>query len=782
MMFRHVFNIVKKVGYVFILILYTGNVYSLEDRQVFNVKPSFSGYRYLKFLNDEVIIDNAMFCTIIKAGECRTAGANRLPHIAYFDTSNFAYHKLCVCGVSSCEDLPDEQSEWSARCETTAVCVKTVQKLLPLQFCTVLFDEKSSMRFVPIEFSRQMFFNPGIRLIVVDNGKLYKQDFFLGVGVMSRNCDVTFAEKLYKFSIYKVGNSRICASYYDQGNFLTKCVPIPALPKPILHGEEDGKIKMSFNGKLIVTQDKRVSDEIVDHFGISIVRPKINFDNHQFYLYQKCKDGKVLKLDEYCQDNAVGQIRYQHDDKVTVKCIDGINTTFGYVLKSHNVYDKHTWLKPLPNKMVRYVLTDKKQYIQCADYEYDLTNKNQDFLDSILINEDNYYFFSDEQHRNKKLNLYQDDNPCNNLKNSFYLYQNTKLKIADNKSTTLPPEVFTQFIKSDSLNSNVEYFNLKNQKILSADPMIKSYRFDTHVLRYFNVDNKEMLSLDPKLQLELQPLDYHSMGMCIDSFESTTYVPEKMTESDKNFDSALPVLQEDNKSESVLLHYPKLSGIYNVPGKCDFIKVEMLGGGESGKIDIKSWIGKEGQPGEYVMGMFKTKKSDKYFVKIYFKRMENKSSKSENDKHLKDNSDVGMDAVIEFCKKDERLHDGEVCEVQLTANGGGKLQHDIRKNVKSNNLVRDKRMLYYRVVNSHVSRRSENVPHDKRIRFIPYQNFITEALWEEIEKDECKSGKLLAENNSKYFGAGGCVDVSTGSTERGASGMVKITCEDWYHE
>ncbi|WP_240729897.1 hypothetical protein [Ehrlichia minasensis] len=780
MMFGHVLNIIKKIGYVFILILYASNVHSLESHKVLTEKPRL-GYRYLKFFNDEVTIDNVVFYTVIKAGECRTAGVKGSPHIAYFDTSNFAYHKLCVCGVSSCEDLPDKQSEWSTKCETTAVCEKTVQKLLPLQFCNILFEEKNRIRFVPIEFSRQMFFDPGIRLIVVDNGKLYKQDFFLGIGFISRDCEVTFAGKLYKFKIYKVGYDRICADYYDQENFLTRCVPIPMLPKPVLHEEEDRKMKISFSDRLIITQDMLVRDEIVDHFGIRIVRPKINFDNHQFYLYKKCRDGKVLKLNEYCRDDAVGQIRHQHDDKVTVKCIDGINTTFGYVLKSHDVYDKHTWLKPLPDKMVRYVLTGKKQYIQCADYEYDLTNKDQDFLDSILINEDNYYFFSDEQHRNKKLNLYQDDNPCNNLKNSFYLYQNTKLKVADSKSTVLPPEVFTQFIKSDSLDSNVEHFSIEDQKISYADPVIKSYRFDTHVLRYFNVDNNEILSLDPKLQLELQPLDYHSMGMCIDNFESTTYVPEKITESDKNFDSNLPA-QGDNKSVHVLLHYPKLAGIYKVPDKCDFIKVEMLGGGQPGKIDVKSWIGKEGQPGEYVMGMFKTKKSDKYFVKISFKEMENASSKSGNDEHLKDNNYVGMDTVVEFCKKDERLYDGEVCEVQLTANGGGKLQHDIKKNIISNNLVRNKRMLYYRVVNGHVSRRSENVPHDKRIRFIPYQDFMTEALWEEIGKDECKSGKLFAENNSKYFGAGGCVDVSTGSTEKGASGMVKITCEDWYHE
>ncbi|AHX05225.1 hypothetical protein [Ehrlichia chaffeensis] len=50
---------------------------------------------------------------------------------------------------------------------------------------------------------------------------------------------------------------------------------------------------------------------------------------------------------------------------------------------------------------------------------------------------------------------------------------------------------------------------------------------------------------------------------------------------------------------------------------------------------------------------------------------------------------------------------------------------------------------------------SENVPDGKRIRFIPYQDFMTEVLWEEIGKNECNSGKLLAENNSNYFGAGG---------------------------
>ncbi|AHX06213.1 hypothetical protein ECHLIB_0132 [Ehrlichia chaffeensis str. Liberty] len=749
-MFRRIFNIVKGVLYIFILTFCVGTTCVFGYEEIFNAKPSLS-YKSLRFCNDKIKLANLFFETTVNAGECKSVGSSSMYCIAYIDESDFMHPKLCMCQVYSCENLPVNQSEWGTKCETSIMCEKISSKPLPMVFCPLLLEEKNSIRFVPVEFSRQTFFKPGIRLIIVDNGSLYKRDFFLFENdVIGGDYKVAFSGKLYEFRIYRSGHNLICASYYDQGNFMTKCVPIPVLSKLKLSEHKNGTMEIRFYDVMTSEKGNLIDNRIMRDFNVDIVRPKIDVNSHDFYLYEQCQNGKILKLHEYCGNNEVSRVRYKHDNKITVKCVDGISAIFGYVLKSrekYEEYDKHTWLKPLPSGMVRYVRVHEKKYIQCVDYEYDITNKTQDFLDDLFINGDGYYFFPDEQYSNRITNIYPDDNPCNSLKNSYYLYQNAKLKLESSEFSN--PEILTQFTKAN--------------------------RFDACVLRYFDVDHKKMLSLDTKLQSELQFLDYHSMGMCVDHFESKTYAVEKIAPHDNTLDSALLKFQEQLKNDKhvdVLLRYPKLTDVYNVPSRCDFVKVEIWSGGQSGKIDIENWKSEEGQPGEYVMGMFKTGKSNKYFIKVHLQGIRDQVFDNEHT--------VGTDAMIEFCKRDKYSHNGEVCEVKLTANGAGKLLNDMKKRIKSNKLVHDKKMLYYRVVNNYVTRHSENVPDGKRIRFIPYQDFMTEVLWEEIGKNECNSGKLLAENNSNYFGAGGCADVNTQSTEKGAGGIVKITCEDWY--
>ncbi|MGN7618760.1 MAG: hypothetical protein ACTJLM_02055 [Ehrlichia sp.] len=330
------------------------------------------------------------------------------------------------------------------------------------------------------------------------------------------------------------------------------------------------------------------------------------------------------------------------------------------------------------------------------------------------------------------------------LKILFYLYQNTKLRLMGRSLTNLYPEVLTQFTGSG--------------------------QFDAEVLRYVNADNKKKLSLDIKFKNKLEFLDAYSMEMCVDNFDSKTYVAERIPTNDNLVDSKPKKKVESDNRVDVWLRYPKLTGVHAIPDKCDFVKVEIWAGGQPGRIDLENWKNEEGKPGQYVMGMFKIKKSNKYFLRIQLREMHHQI--------LDDGSDTGTDAIVTFCKMD--LPGKEVCEVALMANGGGKLPHDLKTNVVANNVVRDKRMLYYRVVDGPEDRKSENIPSDKRIRFIPYQSFTKNNLWEELKKDECTSGKILEENTSKYFGAGGCADIETRSTEKGASSMVKVTCEDWY--
>ncbi|KJV63409.1 hypothetical protein DB91_02040 [Ehrlichia sp. Wisconsin_h] len=738
-----VFSLIRRVICIFIFIFYMSATCAFGYKEISNKKPS-GYYGPLTFLDYKVKLTTCISSIVtINAGECKFVEGCAKRYIAYVDNRSFLRPSLCLCIVSSCEGLPNHQSEWVSRCDFNPECENISTRLFHVPFCPVIFEDKNIMRFVPIEFSRQTFFKPGIRLIVVDDGNLYKEDFFLSDDDFfeGKECKAAFAGKLYEFKLYRSGGDKICVYYYDKGEFLIKCFPIPVLSQPVLRKYRIDKVGIQFSNTLL-KPGNHVDDNIMREFNINIIRPKINFKNHGFYLSTRCKDGVLLKPNEYCQ-NGISEVQYKHDDAVMVKCVD-IRTIFGYVLKFHTDQgERHIWLKPLPYKMMHYVRIEGR-YKQCPDGEYDIASKKQDFLDNILINEDDYYINSDKQNSIGEISVYPGHHSCNNIKDSCYLYQNIL-------EYTKPPKLFSR----------------------AFPQFVQPNRFDVNVIKYFNVDYREILSLDKSLQSKLQPLDYHSMGMCIDDFGGIIYTATKGSPYDKS-SSAMSLKYnraiKGKRHVYELLYDPKLQRIYNVPGKCDFVKIEVWGGGQPGKIDVERWRNEEGQPGGYVMGMFRLRKSRKYFIKVDFQGIHRPIDNN--------NGDIGADTIVDFCGIGR--HGKVICKVKLTASGGGgKLQNNIKEMVKINSNVNQKEMLYYRVVDNSLSRRSENVPNGKRIRFIPYQNFMTEMFWEEIGQNDCKSGQLLAENNSAYFGTGGCADVNTNSTEEGANGMVRITCETW---
>ncbi|GAT78866.1 hypothetical protein EHRUM3_10990 [Ehrlichia ruminantium] len=735
-MYGYSFNIIKNL--VYLLLFYVGSINICVLAYGKNIDEKMSlDYQYLSFFDNRVTIEDLSYKFDIGIGECKGTGDGLINFVVYADENDFFHPQLCICRVSSCNNLSEIKSDWHLTCSSRAICHAMPKRSYPIPFCSGIFQDKDIIRFVPIEFSSQTFFNPGIRIIELKKGKMYEDEVFLSYNdFLVKNGRLEFTGDFYGFKAYMVDGNKICIENPQEPQPL-RCVPIPVLTQLVLSKYKYNQMKIQFLGTAPLKESI-----IRDNIDL-IIRPKINLNNHQFYLKGKLQDNKIFNLSNCCMD---GKIKYQRDNRVQVKCIDGINefnTVFGYTLKIHEgKYDRYIWLRPLYSRMVRYARTRNKKYIQCADYEHDLKDKKQDFLDRVLINEDGYYFFSNAVNTDVKLNMYEEDNPCNNLENSFYLYQNYKLRLRNEKSWEFPPEVLTQYYSEQG------YF--------SAD-----------VVRFFNADSKEEISLDVKLQNDLELLDYYSMGMCVDNFKNVIYAAKDNT-SENNLFLKNKVKITRDRDVDIWLYYPKFTNVYNVSKKCDFIKVEILGGGQSGEIDAETGKSKEGVPGEYVMGMFKIGKSDQYFVKIHF--------------DVNNGNSIGSDSMIEFCKrKKHRNSDVEVCEVKLVANGGGKLPNDKIKNIISNDTVHDRNMLYYRVVSNNKNRILSNIPSNKRVRFIPYQNFVQDILFEELSDDECIAGSLLMENTSKYFGAGGCADISTHSTEKGAGGMVKITCENWYN-
>ncbi|MFV9839096.1 MAG: hypothetical protein AB8U44_03670 [Aaplasma endosymbiont of Hyalomma asiaticum] len=609
-----------------------------------------------------------------------------------------------------------------------------------------LFIRESRLVALPMEFSKQSYFDPGLRMMrkSKQNGSernefvdLYRGEYDgFGSGPRGRTRYVcnemlsSYAEIIfsghYKFNCNNlpVGNDdifghaverindEICLFQRQNGALARDCVPFPSLPQPVITESNNGlniKFPNCFvrDGKQSKYCDfSMMSGDVDKDFGFEVIKPKLNLDKYDLELTAQCMDsqGKVLPGITINSPSCKHvNSSYEQDQNSNVKCfVTPKDAPSKFYVKRNN---RFYWLQELPRVLVASSFDHKtRKHAQCDDSKsMDISLMKQDDLDKISIRGRVYYF----------------DNPYGSIKkdnsvlcqdNMSYKYSNDRVFLHDgvcgseSGSGLSPGYCKTRYNSLD----NFEHFFLQDDENPRAN----------HVF-------------------PLNPMFY---GMCVSNFPEHEY---------KYVEKAGANLAQEK-------HRKYIMEVSSNNAKCDLLKVELWGGGEAGLLTDTP---KPGRPGEYVMGIFKLSQKDKKYLTIKVGRggVVNTSD-----------SVAGISTEVSFCDDAS----ASSCGVHLVAKGGGNLD-------KAGPIVGLSDLVHYRVSEG----RSLFPGQDKVL--IPYQDHkkaegIAEAKEVGCERDSTdKSTAVKVVSLGPYPGAGGCARPDLKIVQGGSHGMVKVTCEKW---
>ena len=609
-----------------------------------------------------------------------------------------------------------------------------------------LFIREPRMIAIPMEFVKQSYFDPGLRMMRENkkNGSggdkefvdLYSGEYDgFGSGPRGRtryvcdemesslgellfsgryrfNCEnLPVGEGVFGYAVERI-NNEICLFQRQNGALARDCVPFPSLPQPVITESNNGlNIKFSNcfvrDGKQSKYCDfSMMTGDVDKDFGFEVIKPKLNLDKYDLELTTQCIDsqGKVLPGIAAGSPSCKGvSSSYEQDQNSNVKCfVTPKDTPSKFYVKRNN---RFYWLQELPKVLVASSFDPKtRKYAQCDDSKsVDLALMKQDVLDEISIRGRIYYF------GNPSSSIKKDD-PVFCKDNMSYKYSNDRVFPHDgvcsseNSSGLLPGYCKTRY---DSLDKFEHFFLQDNESPRS-----------NHVF-------------------PLNPMFY---GMCVSNFPEHEY---------KYVEKAGTNLAKEKHSKYIMEVSPGNT-------KCDLLRVELWGGGEAGLLTNAP---KPGRPGEYVMGILKLSQKNKKYLTIKVGRggIVNTSD-----------SVAGISTEVSFCDDAS----GSSCGVHLVAKGGGNLD-------KEDPIMGLSDLIHYRVSEG----RSVFPGKDKVL--IPYQDHkkadgVAEAKEVGCERDSTdKSTAAKAVSLSPYPGAGGCARPDLKIVQGGSHGMVKVTCEKW---
>ncbi|KJV69494.1 hypothetical protein [Candidatus Neoehrlichia procyonis] len=558
----------------------------------------------------------------------------------------------------------------------------------PEPFCDII-PQKSNIKVMPIAFDKQSFFVPGVHVIIDgQNNTSSEVDIYMKLDKQQSSYKIPFENMEHSIKdVYRRNFSSVCVDYEDSYGVATKCLPMPYLQRPVIKELRDDKVNVMFKECKDYSNDKAGKDTKYCNFEM-LVGDK---DNNLGFSLIKPK----FNIDKY-------------DFNSDFKCEDGSDIKSKKNCKVHRIYEEDAnsnvkCLVNVPFFKQKYVVKRDNRYYwlnkldkillgysydigQCDESaSLDLATMSQDLINKMDVR-DSYFYMEQNIHQNEQ-------KPCLN-NNMYYVYTNNRA-----------------FAGNGLCKESIMISDFLGKK----KPACKT--------RFFSEDNYENFFLKDNEDEEngkISVLNDMMQGMCISNFPSHEY----SIKDDKN--KYLLNINGDNT-------------------KCDFIKIEAWGGGQSGSLDNYA----VGRPGGYLMGILKLDNNMEKHLLIEVGKGGNKSEK------------VGKDTEVRLC--DDQF--GNNCSIKLIANGGG------NEDFLQDNSKGYENLIHYRVATgrSHVGNNEI---------FIPYQNINLENGVVRMDDKECIS-KGLEKNPNKYPGAGGCARGDTSSAQEGANGMVKLTCEKW---
>lgn len=621
----------------------------------------------------------------------------------------------------------------------------------PPVFCNA-FHRELNRKVVPLAFSKQSYFDPGLRIMQNtskpgEDGKYfgassvyigeyegYKkgkrqrgQTRFIcpspgasliarvGVAVIGMDhahswCDIPDADDLTTgYSVIKRGDE-VCLNHRFEGVFVSDCVPSPSLSSPEVVAASNG-LRIKFpNCKNRHGADSKYCDFTLSSgesdgvFGFAVIKPRLDIDRYSLQVSEVCTN--YSKAENKCH-NYSSSITEDPEGNVTCFISPDAESAWSYLRRG----DRYHWLRKLPKALVAHSYDYvSNRRLQCGDEKsIDLASMAQEELDKMLVRGRNFSFPEDPTDRRRHEGVL-----CHS--GLTYSYTNHRAFLHDGECASSEKDgVISGYCRT-------KYESLDDfQKVFLSDKELPS---DGHVF-----------PLNPILQ-----------GYCVSNFPSHEY---KVVDV-----SVAPGIVKAQRSY-VLEVSPKNT-------TCDLLKIEMWGAGESGSIHT----GRAGKSGEYAMGILKLnlKPQEQKFLKINV----GLGGSAYVGKRGGGN-DPGATTEVFLC---DSADNNSNCPIQLFAKGGG-----LEKAPDSLGL--DK-LVHYRVAEGLAALHGANQV------FIPYQNPSKYAGYAFADEVGCVRGGTAASAGTKtipisdmFPGAGGCARADINVLQGGANGRVKITCEKW---
>ncbi len=635
------------------------------------------------------------------------------------------------------------------RCEymnTWKGCVNIIAITPDLPVFCNAFAKESRIQVLPMEFRRQSYFTPGLRVITEDRGASKAQDLYLGASrkhvptrsskVKSIDCkgEISKAfgelggcsfpaesphsgEDVSSFGYLLSRNGEeICIERTSNSGKVVDCVPAPSLQRPSITAIPGDKVQIKFNPcKGANGQDTDYCDVTMgpgdrdSTIGFAVARPKFDIDHYDFALRYVC-DEPGVELKDCKQPRQV----YDEDPSGNVTCLMDLQFSPKkfYVKRDGRYY----WIRELPKVLVgRSRDTKAKRNLLCADSaSLDLATMRQEDIDRMRGRGRFFRMIPPEGSSSSGDVLCKD--------NMLYFYDNDRVFAHD-----------TPAMCSSASRDGVIGGHCKTRYVSEDDH------------QPFFLQESEELSTSA-----VTPLNSHMQGLCVSNFPAYEY---KYYSGNSPLAAGLSV-EESNKH---------LLEISRNNTQCDFIKIEMWGGGESGSLRGGA---KVGRPGEYVMGVLKVNPEERKYL---ITSIGHGGAASLDNKGASNTRNPGGNTVALLCDD----VGGETCSLKLTASGGGQPSKGMSSSGGYEKLV------HYRVAEGRTEIRNDEV-------FVPYQSIDFAEGRAGMDAVGCISNspsdkqaavKVLAPG--KYMGAGGCARADIKAVQSGAHGMVKLTCEKW---
>ncbi|QJC27900.1 hypothetical protein ANPL_04270 [Anaplasma platys] len=620
----------------------------------------------------------------------------------------------------------------------------------PPEYCNVFYKELNR-KVVPLSFSKQSYFDPGLRMMqkmanASGSGRYFgASDVYIGeydgyasgkrdrgqtrfvcpgLGLLSTVihtiatgsdslhsiCDIPDADDVSTgYAVIKRGEE-VCLNHLYGGAFVSDCVPGPSLSAPKVTAALNG-LRIKFpNCKNRHGADSEYCDftlasgESDPVFNFAVIKPKLNDGAYSLQVLEVCTG--YSKAEDKCSRYSPKIVSELHGN-VTCFISPGGGFSWSYLRRG----DRYYWLRELPNMLVAHGFDPgSNRRVQCGDEKsIDLAELSQGELDKMHVQGRSLSFPEVRTGSNIDSEV---------LCHSRLTYSYTSHRAFLHDGACAPSEkdgVVPGYCRS-------KYESLDNfEKVFLSENELPSAR---HVF-----------SLNPILQ-----------GHCVSNFPSHEY----------------KVIGHQGAPSGGKVRQSYTLEVSRQNTTCDLLKIEMWGAGESGSLHT----GRAGRNGEYVLGILRLNLNpqEQKFLKIKVG-----VGGSADIKKKGGGNDAGANTEVFLC---DSVRDNGNCTIKLFAKGGGQASVPVSQGLGE--------FVHYRVFEGLKALNGT----DKV--FIPYQDPSKYEGYASANEVGCVRGGTAASTgiktvpiSDKFPGAGGCARADINVLQGGANGMVKITCEKW---